>query len=270
MVSVYKLFLSMIHRSCNTTRGSSETLRNGSCLDFHWLAGLIDADGGFSISRGRSVSCEITLHEKEIQTLYWIKKHLGGSVTPRTKKKAVRWRLHKKQPIESLLHQTNGYFQTQRVQNQSHAACAVYGILPLPPETLSLENAWLAGFFSGDGSFSIKSSAGFQPSASIGQNEKSPLDSLRVLLGGSVSFDKSSSTWIWWSDVRTCPLLLEYLEKFPLRNPSKQARLKSIRRFLGYLERGLHLDPTQRARLLHFVKIFQQHEYKIKRKSMVS
>lgn len=248
----------MITRSCNSTRGSSETLRNGSCLNYHWLAGLIDADGGFYISRGRYVSCEITMHEKEIQTLYWIKKHLGGSITPRSKKKAYRWRLHKKQPIESLLHLTNGYYQTQRVQKQYKAACAVYEIAPLSPEKMSLDNAWLAGFFSGDGSFSINVVASFQPNAGIGQSEKPILDSIAALIGGGVYFDKSSNTWTWWSDVRTCPLLLEYLEKFSLRNPSKQARLKSIRRFLGYLERGLHLDPKQRARLLHFVKLFQQ------------
>lgn len=240
-----------------TKRGSSETLRNESCFDFHWLAGLIDADGGFYISRGRYVSCEITMHEKEVQTLYWIKRHLGGSLTPRVKKKAFRWRLHKKQPIDMLLKQTNGYYQTQRVQNQYQKACTLYGIVPFPPEKISLETAWLAGFFSGDGSFSIKSRAGFQPSASIGQTEKAPLDSIAALLGGGVYYDKFSASWIWWTDVRSCPLLIEYLKKFHLRNPSKQARFKSIRRFLGYLERGLHRDPQQQARLLHFVKLFQ-------------
>lgn len=240
----------------NSTRGSSETLRNESCLDFYWLAGLIDADGGFSISRGQYVSCEITMHEKEIQTLHFIKHSLGGSVTRRVKKRAYRWRLHKKQPIELVLQQTNGYYQTQRVQTQYATACKIYNIIPFPSQKLSLDTAWLAGFFCGDGSFSINPTAGFQPSASINQSEKPVLTSIATLIGGSVYFDKSWNGWIWWTDVRTCPLLLQYLEKFSLRNPSKQARLKSIRRFLGYLQRGLHRDPHSQARLHHFVSLF--------------
>ena len=248
----------MSTRSCTSTRGSSETLRNGSCLDYHWLAGILDADGGFYVSQARYISCEITMHEKEVQTLYFIKRHLGGSVTRREKKKAFRWRLHKKQPLEKLLHNVNGKLQTQRLQTQYGHACQVLKIIPLSPEKITLKTAWLAGFFSGNGSFSINSTAGFQPSASISQKEKPLLDSISQLLGGSVFFDKQWNGWIWWTDVRTCPLLLDYFEKFSLQNPSKQARLKSLRRLLGYLQRGLHRDPQSQARLLHFVRLFQK------------
>jgi len=242
----------------NREKGSSETLRNDSCLNFRWLAGLIDADGGFYVSSGRYVSCEITMHEKEIQTLSFIKHFLGGSVTRRAGKKACRWRLHKSAPMKHLLHGLNGCFQTERVQTQFINACHVFEITPLAPETLTVESPWLSGFFSGDGSFSINVTAGYQPSASISQREKPLLDRIALLVGGGVYSDTSWNGWIWWTDLRTHHRILEYLETNPMRNPRKQARLKSIRRFLGYLERGLHKDPQSQARLRHFVSVFQK------------
>lgn len=56
----------------------------------NWLAGLIDSDGGFYISKKNYISCEITMHEKEVQTLYFLKEKLGGSVSKREKTKAFR------------------------------------------------------------------------------------------------------------------------------------------------------------------------------------
>lgn len=239
--------------------GSSETIRNESCtLFFHWLAGLIDADGGFYISRQRYVSCEITMHEKEIQTLYWIKKKLGGTVQLRKGKKSCRWRLHKKQPMYELVHFLNGCFKTERVQKQFREICHIYGIKQLESSPFTLDTAWFSGFFSGDGSFSINISAKFQPSLSIGQAEKLILDQISTVLGGGVYYDKSWNGWIWWIDARALQVdLWSYFSKFPLYNPYKQARLKSIVRFLGYLERELHRDPKSQGRLLHFVRVFQ-------------
>lgn len=251
-----------------TKRGSSETLRNETCLDFHWLAGLIDADGGFSVSRGHFVSCEITMHEKEAQTLYFLKKHLGGSVKPRLKKQAVRWRLHKRDPLLTLLQNLNGLFQTERLTLQFQKALDVYGIQPLPRKQISLTNAWLSGFFCGDGSFSINKTAGYQPSVSISQKEKPVLTEIALLFGGEVYYDTSWDGWIWWIDARTHVEILNYFQRFRLHNPLKQARLKSIRRLVGYLDRKVHLDPNSKKRLEHFVHVFQANEIKKKPTSL--
>lgn len=240
------------------TVGSSETLRNESDFDFAWLAGLLDADGGFYTSRDQDVSCEITVHEKEHQTLAFLKRHLGGSITPRVKTKAFRWRLHKRHSLERLVHNLNGRFQTQRLHTQFKKVCKMYDIPPKQSGELTLQTAWLVGFFCGDGSFSINPRAGFQPSAQIAQKEKPVLDKIQTLLGGNVYYDSSWDGWIWWVDIRSVPTFLDYLERFPLRNAAKGARLKGIRRFVGYLERGLHKDPLSQARLLHFVRLFQQ------------
>lgn len=166
--------------------------------------------------------------------------------------------MHKKQPIESLCHNLNGLFKTARIEKQFQKVCNLYGIQKIPSKSFTLDTAWFSGFFSGDGSFSINTCAKFQPSISIGQKEKSILDKIATVVGGKVYFDKSWNGWIWWVDARVVdPIIWDYFEKYPLKNPLKQARLKSLQRFLGYLKRNLHKDPKSQGRLLHFVKLFQ-------------
>jgi|SRR5215211_5670965 hypothetical protein len=72
----------------NLNKGSSETIRSAtpgdeSDADFNdWLAGLIDADGGFYLSKQGYASCEITMHSKEVQTLAFIKSGCGIRMQP--------------------------------------------------------------------------------------------------------------------------------------------------------------------------------------------
>lgn len=245
--------------------GSSETIRNESYQTFfEWLAGLLDADGGFYISRDKYVSCEITMHEKEIQTLYFIKSQIGGSVTPRKNKQAFRWRLHKKVPLIPLMHELNGKFQTDRLQKQFAKACQVYGINPLSNSRICLETAWFSGFFCGEGSFVINPAAHFQPSISCGQKEKPILEEIQYLFGGGVYYDKSWDGWYWWVDARSIhSSFYDYFTRYSLHNVPKQARFKSLLRFCGYLQRGLHKDPNSQGRLVHFVKVFQKGQHKL-------
>jgi ubiquinol-cytochrome c reductase cytochrome b subunit len=74
-------------------KGSSETTRVVSFFlteeDFnYWIAGLIDGDGYFGLSLKGYGSCEITLKDVEVVSLYKIKSVLGGKVLPRKGVKA--------------------------------------------------------------------------------------------------------------------------------------------------------------------------------------
>lgn len=72
---------------------SSETTRANSKADenfAYWLAGLIDGDGYFGVSKSGYASCEITLKEREANLLYKIRSILGGSVKQRTDKRGER------------------------------------------------------------------------------------------------------------------------------------------------------------------------------------
>lgn len=62
--------------------------------NFYWLAGLIDGDGSLLVNKNGYATIEITLHERDVRTLYKIKKLVQGKVTARTKTRAYRWRLN--------------------------------------------------------------------------------------------------------------------------------------------------------------------------------
>jgi hypothetical protein len=62
---------------------------------------------------------EITLDEKDIQTLTYIKKNIGfGNITKRIGVKAVRIRSAKKNHIITLLENLEGKLLTEEKQNQ--------------------------------------------------------------------------------------------------------------------------------------------------------
>ena len=243
--------------SIQRRKRSSETLCNESCQFNQWLAGLIEADGGFYISKKGYVSCEITMNQTEVQTLYYIKSKIGGSVSPIKNKKAFRWRLHKKKPLVQLCHHVNGHIRTEKTQKQFVSVCLLYNIQFKNPSQLCLENAWFAGFFCGDGSFSLNR-ANFSATISLGQKDEKILKQIEKVFGGNVFPDDSWNGWIWsTSNTLLCKMLISYFTVNPLHNPYKQAKMKSFVRFLGYRDRKYHLDPAQRKRLLHFIDVFQ-------------
>lgn len=236
---------------------SSETICNESCQFNQWLAGLLEADGGFYISKKGFASCEITMHESEVQTLHYIKSLCKGSVAPRTKAQAFRWRLHKKQPLIELCHRVNGHLRTEKTQKQFHDICVLYNIEMKTPKKLCLENAWFSGFFCGDGSFSLNR-VNFTATISLDQKDLTILQEIQNLFGGIISFNQSWNGWKWsTNNTALCKVICSYFTENPLHNPYKQAKMKSFVRFLGYRDRHYHLDPLQRKRLLHFIDLFQ-------------
>lgn len=55
-----------------------------------WLAGLIDGDGSFQVSKKGFTSCEITVALHDEHMLRIIQNKLGGSIKPRSGVRAVR------------------------------------------------------------------------------------------------------------------------------------------------------------------------------------
>ena len=65
-----------------------------------WLAGLIDGDGYFILTKKGYTSCEITMDVRDNKALYEIKQKYGGSIKTISKEKALRYKLrHKKDLI---------------------------------------------------------------------------------------------------------------------------------------------------------------------------
>ena len=72
--------------------GTSETKR-ATCFTSpfcQWLAGLIDGDGSFQVSKAGNTSCEITMGSADLVCLRYLQDKLGGSIKPRSGVNALR------------------------------------------------------------------------------------------------------------------------------------------------------------------------------------
>lgn len=125
-----------------------------------WLAGLIDADGYFSMSQKGYASLEITMDIRDKKALYFIKEKYGGSVKLRTGSKSKRYRLHHKKGLLNLIQDINGLIRNPIRLEQLNKVCVKYewqalrasSIVSVYSSLLNYYNGWFSGFFDGDGS----------------------------------------------------------------------------------------------------------------------
>lgn len=196
---------------CNKVRGSSETIR-AACIEKalnvnlysrnryknrknetlfpYWIAGLIDADGSLLVSPTGYCSCEITVGEKERQVLALVKSKVGGSIKKRSGVKAFRWRLHNTPGMKNLVNLINGKILLSARKAQLEKVCLQLGILPKESEKCKSDNAWLAGFFEGEGYFHLNKKS-YQLSITMSQKDQALLQEI----ASSFTFmcDQSSS-----------------------------------------------------------------------------
>lgn len=248
-------------RGISTLVGPSETKSKTGDIDedlTNWLAGLIDGDGGFYLSKAGYISCEITMHSKEVQTLYFIKSILGGYVHPRVKADAYRWRLHKTSDIMFLLNLINGRIRTKSKQEQLKKIFLLKNIAYIEPESLTVDNSWLSGFFSAEGSFNM-SISNFRPTITIGQKEKKILEDIKNIWGGSIYYVKTWDGWLWViGGLAQSNIFISYLNNYSLRNPYKIAKLKGFERYLRMYARKDHLDPVKKLKVIRFIQQYQE------------
>lgn len=186
------------NRFLSSLVGTSETKRVRSTNDDvsfnQWLAGLIDGDGSLLISKAGYPSCEITVSVDDERMLKIIQNKIGGSIKPRSGKRALRWRLHNKVGMLSLVERINGYIRHTGRLNQLHKICMSFNVPLATPDTLSFNHNWLAGFFDADGTitYSIKNGT---PQLTISATNKllDDVQHFKNILGGYIYYDKSQN-----------------------------------------------------------------------------
>lgn len=178
--------------------GTSETIRLLLEEDWYeWLAGLIDGDGYFALSKKGYASLEITMDMKDAKCLYQVKQHLGGSVKRRSGVKAIRYRLHDYKGLLFVIKKINGKIRNPIRQLQLSKICEKYSMKFLFPKMLLKETGWLAGFFDSDGTITINK-LNMQLSISIFQKNSELLHPLVFLYGGYVYIDHSLNGGFKW------------------------------------------------------------------------
>jgi hypothetical protein len=102
-----------------------------------WLAGLIDGDGCFQLSKKGYASLEIVMELRDKHCLYQIKQKYGGSVKLRAGDNHLRYRLHHKKGILNLIAAINGLIRNPIRIIQLGKICLKYNIVLKDSEPLS-------------------------------------------------------------------------------------------------------------------------------------
>ena len=196
-----------------------------------WLAGLIDGDGSFLLSKKGYASLEITMDIRDEHALQIIKNRYGGSIKLRSNAKALRYRLHHKSGLLALIFDVNGLIRNSNRLVQLNKLCEKYELTLIYPEKLEFDNGWLSGFFDADGTITINKSTN-QLSISASQKTAEILQPLIDLYGGNVYIDKGNSlSFKWYISKREDILkLIEYFKNHPCRS-AKIQRLHLVPRF---------------------------------------
>nr|ATI20217.1 LAGLIDADG endonuclease [Juglanconis oblonga] len=208
-----------------------------------WLAGLIDGDGSFSLSKLGYASLEITMDIRDEHALQIIKNVYGGSIKLRSNAKALRYRLHHKSGLLQVINDVNGHIRNPHRLVQLNKICIKYDLNLIWPEKLTEDNGWFSGFFDADGTITINKS-NTQLSISAGQKTSELLAPLVDLYGGHVYIDNGSSTsFKWYLTKREDVLrLIEYFKKQPSRS-AKNKRLHLVPQFYELKDMKAHLMP---------------------------
>jgi len=95
---------------------------------YEWLAGVIDGDGCFLLSKKGYASLEITTQLRDKKMLYLIKQVFGGSVKLYSGDNYLRYRLHHKKGLVDLIDKINGLLQNPTRILQLGRICIIYDI----------------------------------------------------------------------------------------------------------------------------------------------
>lgn len=257
IVKILKIYEnSQVTKALSTLVGTSEAIRLLNIRSIHnlnncpkdlrfkqWLAGLIDGDGCFLLSKKGYASLEITMELRDERALQQVKNVYGGSIKLRSGVSALRYRLHNKEGLLNLINDVNGHIRNPIRLIQLNYICFQYDITLIYPEKLTLENGWLSGFFDADGSIAINTS-NWQLSISAGQKTSELLTPLVELFGGHVYIDRGGYGSFKWYVTKKEDIvnLIEYFKKYPSRS-AKNNRLYLVPKFYELKTMKAHIAP---------------------------
>jgi len=150
-----------------------------------WLAGLIDGDGYFLLTKKGYSSCEITMDARDAKALYEIKHKYGGTIKPISGANAVRYKLRHKKGLISLINDINGLIRNPARLLQMNKLCEKYGINLKYPGPLTFNDGWLSGFIDSDGSIYYNEASG-QVFIGLTQKNRYLLEPLIAIYEGRV------------------------------------------------------------------------------------
>lgn len=215
----------------NNIPDTTQELRLRSDPFFEWLAGVIDGDGYFNLSKEGTARLNITMDTRDKSALYEIKHKLGGSIHTIANANALKYQLSHRKGLIILINGVNGLIRNPARLLQMNKLCLKYKIELLYPQPLTYNNGWLSGFIDSDGSIYMNEGSG-QVFISVSQKNKYLLEPLIHLYGGRVDIHGKVEAfkYIVYRKNELYNLIDNYFNKYPLRT-KKCSRLKLIKQF---------------------------------------
>lgn len=212
-----------------TSETTRKVLNNNNNKFNQWLAGLIDGDGYFHVTKDKYLSCEILVELRDERALRQIQNKFGGSIKLRSGVKAIRYRLHNKLGIINLVNAVNGNIRNTKRLVQFNKVCNLLNIPVINPFILTKDNAWFSGFFDADGTinYSFKNKV---PQLTISVTNKYYQDIeyyKNILNMGNIYFDKGQNGYFKWS-IQSKNDIINYINNYNKLYPSKTIKQKRL------------------------------------------
>lgn len=203
-----------------------------SLKDRQWLAGLADGDGNFHISKKGYVEFCIVVEPRDVDCLMKVKSLYGGSIKPFSHTTALRYRLHHKAGLLSLVNDLNGLILNPVRQAQLDKVCALYNIKTVKSPDLTYDSAYLSGLFDSDGSVYYNASS-IQVFITVSQKGRYLLDLLQVVYGGKVFPANAKHSAYKWTISKKSEILYIIDHYFELNHciSAKQSKLNLVKQF---------------------------------------
>jgi hypothetical protein len=214
-----------------------------------WLAGLIDGDGCFHLTKKGYASLEITMDLRDEHALQIIKNVYGGSIILVSGAKALRYRLRHKAGFLSLVQDINGKIRNSNRLMQLNKILIKYEISLIYPKTLTYNDGWLSGFFDADGSITLNYTNG-QLAITLTQKTRELLEPLIELYGGNIYIDRTSNNFKWYITKKEDIFnLIEYFKQYPPRSLKKN-RLHLVSKCYELKDIGAHKASSEKNPLI--------------------
>lgn len=196
-----------------------------------WLAGLIDGDGQFNVTKKGISSLKIVMNIKDKSALYEIKHKYGGYIKPISGSNSLKYKLFNPKGLINLIKDINGLIRNPARVLQLNKICLKYNITLLEPKPLSYYNGWLSGIIDSDGSIHIDEKSG-QLIISVTQKNKYILEPIQIIYGGKIQILGSKDAFIYYiyRKQEILDLVDNYFQIFPLKS-SKKLKINMIKEF---------------------------------------
>ncbi len=224
-----------------------------------WLAGLIDGDGYFHLSKSGTARLKIVMDIRDNEVLYKIKHKFGGSIKKVSNGNTLKYQLSNKKGLIVLINSINGLIRNPTRMLQMNQLCKKYNIELIYPKPLNYNNGWLSGFIDSDGSvYYVKESKQIIISAS--QKNSYLLEPLINLYGGKLyphNSKKEAFKYVIYRKKEVINLIDNYFIKYPLLS-KKQNRLNLVKEFYLYLNNYLNNNNKDIAKFNEFIKLLNK------------